>query len=209
MNTERKVAQALLKIGAVKSVIDNPITFKSGIISPIYVDNREFPYYPEQWKIVIEGFKSVIEEKNISYDIIAGVAIAGIPHSAALGFAVGKPSVFIRKEVKDHGSQKRVDGGEVRGKKVLLIEDLVSLGGSSLSAAQALRDEGAIVNDCLVIVSYDFAVAGEAFKKANVNLHTLTSFPIILEEAVNLKIFREEEIAKFKEWFASPYNWGK
>src|SRR3989344_7676130 len=111
MSTEQKVAQELIKIGAVKFVPDNPITFKSGIKAPIYVDNREFPFYPSSWKVVIEGFQEIIQKDNIQFDTLAGVAVAGIPHSAALGFSLNKPSIFVRKEAKDHGTKSLVEGG--------------------------------------------------------------------------------------------------
>jgi len=209
MNIAEKVAQELIKIGAVKFVPKNPVTFKSGIISPIYIDNREFPFYPDSWKIVIEGFQNLITDNNLQFDIVTGVAVAGIPHSAALGYSLGKPSIFIRKEAKDHGTKSLIEGGDIKGKKTLLVEDLVSLGMSSLSAVKEIRNADGIVNDCLVIVSYDFAEAKEAFKKANVELHALTSVPVILEEALKLGALKQNEVDTIKEWFANPHSWGK
>jgi orotate phosphoribosyltransferase len=199
MNTEQKIAQALIKIGAV-SFPKDLITFKSGIQSPVYVDNRKFPFHPSAWQDVIEGFADVIKKENINFDVIAGVEAAGIPHSSALGFFLKKPSVFVRKQAKDHGMKKMVEGGDVAGKKILLIEDVVSAGHSSLSGVVALRAEGAIVDDCLVISSYGFQEAKDGFKKANVRLHTLTSFPVILEEAKKLGILKGEELKKVEEW---------
>lgn len=209
MNTAQKVAQALIKIGAIGFNPEEPVTFKSGIISPVYVDNRKLPYHPEEWRVILEGFKDLIEKENLNSDVIAGVEAAGITHSAALGFMLSKPSIFIRKVAKDHGTKKLVEGGIVLGKSVVLLEDLVSTGGSSLSAVEALRNEGAKVNDCLVIVSYDFKEAKENFTNAHVNLHTLTSFPVILEEAEKLEILTAEQVAKVKDWFADPHNWAK
>ena len=186
MDIETQVAKALLKIGAVKFDPKNPITFKSGIKSPVYVDNRKLPFHPAEWKIVLDGFKDVIEKNKINFDIVAGVEAAGIPHSAALGYAMQMPSVFIRKQAKDHGTKKLVEGGEVSGKKVIMLEDLVSTGISSLTAVGALRAEGAIVENCLVIVSYGFEESKKAFADAKVNLLSLTSFPIILKTAVEI-----------------------
>src|SRR3989344_7083369 len=174
MNTPQKIAQALIKINAVSFLPNNPIIFKSGIKSPVYIDNRKFPFHPEEWKSVIKGFANVIRENNIDFDIIAGVEAAGIPHSASLVFFLKMPSVFVRKQTKDHGTKKMVEGGDVKGKKVLLIEDLVSAGHSSLASVAVLRNEGAIVEDCMVIVSYGFIEAKEGFEKAKVRLHTLT-----------------------------------
>src|SRR3989344_4286700 len=179
MNTPQKIAQALIKINAVSFLPNNPIIFKSGIKSPVYIDNRKFPFHPEEWKSVIKGFANVIRKNNIDFDVIAGVETAGIPHSAGLGFFLKMPSVFVRKQTKDHGTKKMVEGGEVSGKKVLLIEDIVSAGHSSLAAVATLRSEGAIVNDCLVILSYGFYEAKEGFERTNVRLHALTSFSVI------------------------------
>lgn len=209
MSTEQKVARALIEIGAVGFSPEHPVTFKSGIISPVYVDNRKLPFHTDQWKIVIEGFKDLIKEKNISFDVIAGVEAGGIPHSAALGFSLDMPSVFVRKEAKDHGKKSMVEGGEVKGKKVVLIEDLVSTGISSLHGVESLRNEGAEVSDCLVIVSYDFTEAKDAFDKANVNMHPLTTFPAILKEAEVMGKLNKTEIEKIKEWFRDPHGWGK
>lgn len=209
LNTQQKVARALIEIGAVGFAPENPVTFKSGIISPVYVDNRKFPYHPKEWKVVIEGFKDLIEEKNISFDVIAGVALGGIPHSAGLGFYMEMPSVFVRTLEKDHGKKSMVEGGEVKDEKVILIEDLVSTGVSSLGGVKSLRAEGAKVDDCLVIVSYDFPEAKEAFEKAKVNLYPLTAFPVILEECLNLGKLTNDEVEKIKEWFQDPHGWAK
>ena len=202
MDTSHKVAQALLKIGAVKFVLDNPITFKSGIVSPVYVDNRIFPFNPSEWQTVIEGFAELIQTNNLNAEIIAGVEAAGIPHSSALGFLLKKPSVFVRKQAKDHGTKKLVEGGNVSGRKVVLVEDLVSTGISSLSAVEMLRQEGAVVSDCLVIVSYGFTSAKQAFKDAGVKMHSLTSFPVILEEAKKQNLIDEDGFKKIEAWFA-------
>lgn len=204
---DKEVAQALLKIKAVGFAPDKPITFKSGIISPVYVDNRKFPFYPDEWKAVISGFKNIIEKNKIDFDVVAGVESGGIPHSAALGFFMNKPSIFVRKKPKDHGTKSRIEGGNVKGKKVLLIEDLVTTGGSSLASIEALRDEGALANDCVVIVSYDFTEAEQAFKKEKVRLHPLTSFPVILEEALKLGTLTTDQAQKIKEWFSDPHGW--
>ena len=207
METEKKVAQALLNIGAVGFNLENPITFKSGIVSPVYVDNRTFPFHPDAWRIIIESFADVIKKENIAVDVIAGVEAAGIPHSAGLGFFMKTPSVFVRKQAKEHGTKKMVEGGDVVGKKVLLIEDLVSTGISSLTAVKNIRAAGAIVKDCLVIVSYGFEEARDAFEKAEVKLHSLTSFPVILEEAEKMGKLNTAEVSKIKEWFTDPHNW--
>jgi orotate phosphoribosyltransferase len=202
MTTEQKVAHALLRIGAVGFVPDNPITFKSGIVSPVYIDNRKLPFYPNEWKIVIDAFVKIIKKEKIKIDVVAGVASAGIPHSAALGFVTKKPSVFVRKEPKDHGTKRMVEGGSVLNKTVLLVEDLVTTGGSSLRAVDSLRKEGAKVNNCLVVVTYNFPSTKQSFIKEKVKLHTITSFPVILEEAKKLGMVKGDTLKKIEEWFA-------
>ncbi|MGB7341819.1 MAG: orotate phosphoribosyltransferase [Phototrophicaceae bacterium] len=202
------VAQALLEIGAVGFSVQAPITFKSGIVSPVYVDNRKLPYYPKQWQIIIEGFQDVITSNVLPYDVIAGVAAGGIPHSSALGYSLQRPSVFVRKEAKGHGKGKRVEGGDIDGQRVLLVEDLVTTGGSSLSGVEALRDEGGIVTDLIAIVSYGFEEARENFMAAAVNLKTLTTFDIILGVALDQGQFTASEHDIITDWFNDPHGWG-
>src|SRR3989344_2063914 len=207
MDFQKEVAKALLNIGAVGFKPKEPITFKSGIVSPVYCDNRKFPFHPEEWKKVIEGFKALIEEDNIEFDVIAGAELAGIPHSAALGFLLGKPSVMVRKQPKDHGTGKRIEGGDITGKKVLMLEDLVSTGSTSISMIETLKKEGGQVSDCLIIVTYGFKESAEAFEKAGVRLHALTSFSIILEEALVMNKFTQDEKVIIEDWFNDPHGW--
>lgn len=203
----RNIAKALIEIDGVGFVPDNPITFKSGILSPMYMDNRKFPSYPEQWKVVLDGFIQVIKDEKIGFKMFAGIETAGIPHSAALGALTMKPSVFIRKEAKDHGTKKMVEGGVVKGQKVLLIEDLITTGGSSLHGVNELRNAGAEVSDCLVIVGYDLEEAKEAFEKASVKLHQLTSVKVILEVAEEMGKITPENKKVVSEWLENPREW--
>ena len=206
---ETKIAQALLNIGAIGFKPAQPLTFKSGIISPMHCDNRIFPAHPVDWKQVLEGFKNLIEKEKIEFDVIAGIESAGIPHSAALGFLLGKPSVFCRKAIKDHGTKKMVEGGDVTGKTALLIEDLVTTGSSSLEGVKSLRDCGAMVNDCLVIFSYEFPESKKAFADAKVKLHSLTDFQTLLTEAVKLKKITEAQRQSVDDWHQEPWGWAK
>lgn len=203
----RTVAEALLEIGGVGFRIEDPITFKSGIVSPVYCDNRTFPFWPAEWKKVIEGFAGLIDREGIGFDVIGGIEAAGIPHSAALGYAMQRPSIFVRKQAKEHGKRARIEGGDVAGKRVLLVEDLVTTGSSSLSGVHALRDAGAIVTDCLAIISYGFHEATVAFEAAGVRLHTLTSFDVVLECALRRGILDAEGIESVQSWLREPYGW--
>ncbi len=206
-NWEKETAKVLLQINAVGFSINKPITFKSGIKSPVYVDNRKLPFHPKEWKVVLSGFKDLIEKNHIEFDVIAGVEAGGIPHSAALGFLVEKPSVFVRKQAKEHGTKSRIEGGDVKNKKVLLIEDLISTGGSSLASIEALRNEGAIADDCIVIVRYNLPEAAENFEKAKVRVHALTPFPVILEEAIAMGKLSGEEAESVRNWLSDPHGW--
>lgn len=202
------VAKALLEINAVGFSPKIPIHFKSGILSPVYVDNRRLPYHPQQWQVVIESFQEKIAGENITFNVIAGVAVGGVPHSSALGFTMQKPSVFVRKEAKGHGKGQRIEGGDIEGKQVLLVEDLVTTGGSSsLSGVEALRESGAIVDTMMAIVSYGFQEAGDNFASAKVNLLTLTDFSTILQIALEMGKFGKEEHAIIDDWFKDPHGW--
>jgi len=197
----------LLDIGAIGFSPAAPISFKSGIQSPVYVDNRQLIYYPAAWRVIIESLKSLIDARNLQFDLIAGVAVGGVPHSSALAYSMAIPSVFIRKETKGHGMGNRVEGGDVSGRRVLLVEDLVTTGGSSLSAVDALRESGATVTDALAIISYGFGAARSAFERADIALHTLTDFETLLKLARERQMLNEEQVALISRWFADPKAW--
>ncbi len=205
--SELQVAKALLEIGAIGFTPRAPITFKSGMLSPVYVDNRRLISFPPQWHTIVENFSSLIETETLSFDIIAGIETAGIPHSSVLAYILHKPSVFVRKQAKGHGQKRRIEGDDVSGKRVLLVEDLVTTGGSSLSGVAALRESGAIVEDCLAITSYGFNMSRVAFAAAGVRLHTLTAFTTIAQEALDQGYFGPEEMAIIQEWLEDPHGW--
>ncbi len=207
--TKRSIASALLDIGAVGFTPETPITFKSGIRSPVYVDNRRLTFHPQAWRVVIEGFVSTIDARALEFAALAGVALGGVAHCAAIAWQVGKPAVFVRKETKTHGAGKRIEGGDIDGLRVLLVEDLVTTGGSSLSGVAALRDAGATVADVCAIVSYEFDDADAAFADAGLRLHTLTDFSAILHaarESGRLDAAQEDIV---RGWLANPHNWGR
>jgi len=205
----RAIAEALVSIGGVGFAPNAPITFKSGIKSPVYCDNRKFPFHPHAWTKVIHGFQQLIYDQHLPAEVIAGIEAAGIPHSAALGFAMQKPSIFVRKEAKSHGAKKRVEGGGIEGKHVVLIEDLVSTGMSSLSGVEALRAEGGIVSHCLAIISYNMPEATSAFAAANVKLHALTSFAEVLEVALDQGTLDQAGADIVQDWLSEPHGWAE
>jgi orotate phosphoribosyltransferase len=158
---------------------------------------------------VIHGFEALITERQIPVDVIGGVEAAGIPHSAALGFSMRLPSVFIRKELKEHGTKKRVEGGDVTGRRVVLVEDLVTTGASSIAAIEALRAEGAVVSDCLAIISYNFPEAAELFERAGIRLHAATTFKTVLESELERKMIDAAGAAVVRDWLNEPRSWAK
>lgn len=207
MDYSQKIAQALLRINAVGFCVEEPIVFTSGIKAPVYVDNRKFPFWPTEWHSVIEGFHTEIIAQDIKFDVLAGIEAAGIPHSSALAYRLHKPSVFIRKKPKEHGTKSKVEGGSVKDKEVLLIEDLITTGASSLAGVQALREAGAAVDHCLVIVTYGFKESQQAFQEAQVKLHALTSFPVILEEAEKTRNINAAQKQVIEQWLEDPHEW--
>jgi orotate phosphoribosyltransferase len=189
--------------------LQEPLKFKSGILSPVYVDNRRLPFHPSQWRVVLHSFRALINNLELPFDVLGGIETAGIPHSAALAYVLEKPSIFIRKTPKEHGTQKLIEGGDVSGKRVLLIEDLVTTGGSCLRGIEALREANAVINDCFAIVSYDFAEANEAFEVAKVRLHVLTTFPVILVQALEMGICSNDDKHNVEDWLNEPSGWGR
>lgn len=198
------VARALLEADTVTVSPDEPITFASGLRSPVYVDNRRLIFHPGPWRVVIDAFLARLHEEQDAAEVVAGVETAGIPHSSGLAFAAGLPSVFVRKHAKEHGLGHRVEGGDVAGRRVVLVEDMVTTGTSSLSAVAALRDAGAIVDRCLAIISYGFEATGTAFDSAAVTLDVLTSFETLLSEAVASGRLAERSAATLRAWLADP-----
>ncbi len=202
-----QIAARLLEIGAVGFSVAQPITFKSGIRSPVYIDNRRLPFHPAAWAEVIAGLASLADP--LSFDAIAGIETAGIPHSAALGYHMQRPSLFVRKAAKEHGHARRIEGGTVNGKRILLIEDLITTGSSSLSGVAALRAAGATVTDCLAIASYGFDDAANAFDDANVTLHTLTDFKTLWRAARWHSNLDNATIQAVEHWWQNPHAWGE
>lgn len=204
---KKAVANALLDIQALGFSPSKPIRFKSGILSPVYVDNRRLPFHPEQWHIVLQAFQEVVSPLHV--DVIAGVAVGGVPHSATLGYLLKKPSIFIRKEAKEYGKQQRIEGGDVSGLQVILVEDLVTTGASSLSAIDSLRQANAQVKHVCAIVSYGFTQTQAKFTEEGLTLHTLTDFATILTCASERNLLNEEEFSLVKDWLSTPHGWAE
>ena len=205
----KEIAGNLLAREAVKVKIDPPFTWVSGIKSPVYCDNRKMISFVEERKDVIEAFKKIIEEKGLQFDVIGGTATAAIPWAAFLAYDLGVPMVYIRPEKKEHGAGKQIEGHLEAGKKVLIVEDLISTGGSSVKAANAVREEGQCeVTDILAIVTWEIPKAITRFEEANLNLITLTDYTNIIGLAAEKGYIPADQldvVLKFKE---DPAAWG-
>jgi orotate phosphoribosyltransferase len=201
------VARALLEAGCVAVRPESPVTFTSGLRSPVYVDNRRLISQPGPWRVVVGALVDVVRAQVPAVEVVAGVESSGIPHSSAVGFAAGLPTVFVRKATREHGLGRRIEGGEVAGHRVLLVEDMVTTGGSSLSAIEALTAAGAVASSCLAIVSYGFAEAVQAFEDAGISLDVLTTFEVVLDEGVRSGRVTEDAAQATLRWLADPHGW--
>ena len=204
---QAEVARKLLEIKAVKLSPSDPFTWASGIQSPIYCDNRVALSYPA----VRSFIKTCLAEKSVefgTFDVVAGVATAGIPHGALLADVLQKPFVYVRSSAKDHGRRNLIEGELHGGQKVLVIEDLISTGGSCLTAVEALQDAGATVVGVLAIFQYGFEKAAAAFSAKNIPFDTLTTYDALVSEAISMGYIAPEEIHTLKKWRENPDGWG-
>lgn len=204
---ERIVAAKLLKIKAVKLQPSNPFTWASGWKSPIYCDNRKTLSYPQLRNFIKLELARIIIEKYDHVDAIAGVATGAIAQGAMVAEELGLPFVYVRSSPKDHGLENLIEGDLKPGMKVVVIEDLISTGGSSLKAVEAIRMDGSEVIGMLAIFSYGFPVAEEAFRKARVELTTLSNYEAVLETALATNYIHESELTALQEWRKSPATW--
>ena len=206
---EKIVAKQLLDIKAVKLNVENPFTWASGWKSPIYCDNRKVLSYPEARKVVYEAFVDIIKKNFKDVDVIAGVATGAIAYGMMVAEVLGKPFVYVRPKPKDHGTGAQVEGDLPQGARVVVVEDLISTGGSSLAAVDALQKSGAIVLGMVAIFTYNFIKSIRAFENANVELHTLSHYEALLEQAVEENYIKAEDMKVLKEWRINPEIWGK
>lgn len=206
-NIAKILAEKLLKISAIKLQPELPFTWASGWNSPIYTDNRKTLSYPEvRTFIKIELCRMILEKFNAP-DAIAGVATGAIAQGALVADELSLPYVYVRSAPKDHGLENLIEGSLKPGQKVVVIEDLVSTGSSSLKAVDAIRRAGCEVIGMAAIFTYDFPVAREAFKKAGVELCTLSNYNAMLEAALSTDYIRAEDLETLKEWREDPATW--
>ena len=210
MNTvEKLTAEKLLKIKAVKLQPSNPFTWASGWKSPIYCDNRKLMSYPDIRSFIKIEFARIILEKYPQVEAIAGVATGAIAPGAIVADVLGLPFVYIRSKTKDHGLENLIEGDLKPKQKVVVVEDLVSTGQSSLKAVEAIRRSGSDVLGMVAIFTYGFPVAETNMKELRVELTTLTNYDAILDKALQSNYIAESELQTLQDWRKSPDTWGQ
>lgn len=207
--TAGPIAEMLLKIQAIKLSTGKPFTWSSGWKSPIYCDNRLSLSYPEVRTAIKRGLIHAIRENFFTAESIAGVATAGIAHGALVADDLNVPFLYVRPKPKGHGMENLIEGKIVRNQKVVVVEDLVSTGGSSLKAVQALRDNGFKVLGMVSVFNYGFDIATRNFYEADVSLISLSDYGHLLSQAVLEKYVDEQEVISLKAWRVDPTNWKK
>jgi len=204
---DEHVAALLLQSKAIILEPTIPFTWASGWQSPIYCDNRVTLSYPEIRNYIKEAFKTSILEHFPRPDLIAGVATGAIAQGALVADIMDLPMVYVRPSVKGHGRQNLIEGHLRAGQKVVVVEDLISTGGSSLKAVEALREAGADVLGMVAIFSYGFELAAQNFKKAGLSLHTLTNYHILIETALEAGHIKLDQVEMLKRWREDPAQW--
>jgi len=207
--TKEQIAEILLGIKAVALSPSEPYTFTSGIKSPIYTDNRLLMSHVEERRQIVDAFEELLKAKGESFDVIAGTATAGIPHAAWLAEKENAPMVYARSSKKVHGKKNKIEGLLKKGQKALVVEDLVSTGGSCLDTVRALREAGAVVDTVAAIFTYEMKKAKDSFAREKVKLFELTDFSTLIDVAVERKYIKADEAEKAKEWNKDPEGWGK
>lgn len=204
-----KVAEFLLQIKAVKLQPQQPFTWASGWKSPIYCDNRTTLSYPKVRTYIRQQFVQIIQDNFPKPDVIAGVATGAIAHGVLVAEEMGLPFVYIRPKPKEHGLGNLIEGEIKKGQSVVVIEDLISTGGSSLKAVEALREAGCDVKGMAAIFTYGFENATESFRAAEVKLITLSDYPSLIRQALHDQFITEEDVANLEAWRKDPAAWGK
>jgi orotate phosphoribosyltransferase len=208
-DTAKKTAEVLLQIKAIKLQPNDPFTWASGWKSPIYCDNRTTLSYPQVRNYIREELAKIIENECGRPDVIAGVATGAIAIGILVAQYLNVPFIYVRPEPKKHGRKNQIEGHLEDGKNVVVVEDLISTGKSSLNAVKALREAGAKVKGMVAIFSYGFQVADENFEKASLPLFTLSDYTYLLEQSLDSNYITENELDTLQQWRKDPAQWKK
>ena len=206
--TALTTAESLLQIKAIKLDNANPFTWASGIKSPIYCDNRKTLSYPKIRTYIRQELVRIINEEYGTIDLIAGVATGAIAIGALVAQELGLPFAYVRSEKKAHGLENQIEGVVEEGQSVVVVEDLISTGKSSLQAVDALRLAGANVKGMVAIFTYGLPNAAESFAHAGCELHTLTNYEVLIKKAMELKYIKESDLQSLISWRENPKHWG-
>ena len=209
MNVAQQLAKISLEIGAIKINPQNPFTWASGYRMPLYNDNRMLLGNASYRTLIAEGMQAIIQKENIPVDAVAGVATAGIPHATSLANLIQLPLIYVRSSPKEHGMKNQVEGILQSGQAVVVVEDLISTGGSALKAVDTIREAGGVVEHCFGIFGYGFPEAQERFEKSQCRLHTLLDLDSLLQVAIKEGRISPEEKQVVDIWRKSPFDWGK
>ena len=207
LDIAKQVAKSLLQVHAIILDPKKPFKWAAGWNSPIYCDNRKTLSYPEIRNYIRQGLVAVIKNHYKGANVIAGVATAGIPHGVLVAEELGLPFIYVRAKAKEHGKQNQIEGYFEKGQSVILVEDLISSGKSSLEAASALKEVGMKVKGMVSIFTYGFDTAAENFKNANCEYISLCDYNTLLPEAIKQKYIDKEDLAILKQWRENPSNW--
>lgn len=205
----KKIAEYLLQIKAIKLQPSNPFTWASGWKSPIYCDNRRTLSFPEVRSFIRDSFAIVVNKYYPDAELVAGVATGAIAHGALVAEKLDLPFIYVRSEAKEHGLGNQIEGYYEKGQKVVVIEDLISTGGSSLGAVKALREAGCEVLGMAAIFTYEFSRATGGFTEAGCELHTLSNYTTLISTAVDTGCITDHDVETLKKWRLDPAGWGR
>ena len=208
-NIQTEVTKRLLEINTIKIQPDNPFTWASGWKSPIYCDNRKTLSYPDTRAFIRDAFAQLIQEKYPEAEVIAGVATGAIAIGALVADKLGLPFIYVRSKPKGHGLENLIEGDLKPFKKVVVVEDLVSTGISSLKAAEAVNNFGGDVVGMVSIFTYNFPLAKENFEKAGIELTSLSRYQILIDFSLERGDITKDQVESLMEWREDPANWGK
>ncbi|MDB9910228.1 orotate phosphoribosyltransferase [Flavobacteriales bacterium] len=205
----KRVAKSLLQINAIILKPNTPFVWAAGWNSPIYCDNRKTLSYPEIRNYIRQGLSAIVKNRYKGANVIAGVATAGIPHGALVAEELGLPFIYVRAKAKEHGKQNQIEGYFEQGQSVVLVEDLISSGKSSLDAARVLKEAGMNVKGMVSIFTYGFDAATEKFKTADCEYVSLCDYNTLLPQAIESQYIEESDLAILKQWRENPSIWKK